>query len=284
MGIFGNLLGKLFGTSHNDDETPEVVKLEGRRKMDNSDTLIFTGQPDYTSTIMDGTENGSKISPAAIAAMQQETARISAANPIDGQINVKRGRGVGNMPQQMPPQPPRPQQQPFNPQMPPPPAQQAPQQYYPPQQQYYPQPQQPPIAPAQNIPISGDSQSEFYLDEPFSELVLTNNECHVIVDLPGVKKNDVSISLTPENDVKIVYTRNTYSDSIKGMVKGSKGKRPKIESQINIPDYLLGKHEVSYHIPRAVDESKITCSFEYGQVHVVLGLRVAVEGVTISIA
>lgn len=274
------LFGKIFGSAPDETE-PEVVKLEGRNTMD--DTLIFTGQPDYNATI--GIGDGPKVSPAVIEQMQKEDARISAQNLIPGQV-TNLGRGVGNNPMQPPPQ--NMQMQQYQPQQ----FQQPPQQFQQPQfqqqsyqymqapQQYQQQPQQ--YQEPQNIPISGQG-SQYFIEEPYSELVLTNTECHVIVDLPGVKSENIDISLTQENDVQITFTRTPFVDSIKPSVKGAKGKRPKIESQLNVPDFIIGKHTVSYHIPRAVDDKKIKCSFELGQVHVVLGLRASVEGVKINI-
>ena len=59
--------------------------------------------------------------------------------------------------------------------------------------------------------------------------------------------------------------------------------KPKITSQVNIPDYLLGTHTVVYPIPRPVDSNNIKPSFENGQFHIVLGFLTPLEGTAIKL-
>ena len=278
MGFLKKISAKLFGT----EEDVEVENLERRSTM--SDTLIFTGQPDYTSVIAsDYSGNGDPISAADIRRLQAEDARINASHPVPGQINnaPARPRGVSaSAPQQLPPG----VQYGGNYAVPPQnvPVQQQP--AYP--QQGYPQPVQQ-VAP-QPVPPPQQPQEHYFLEEPFSELVMTDTECHVLVDLPGIPRSDVDVQFTENNEVQITYTRNTFADQLVGDIKSGKtksksksegktrGKKEKLQvkKQVNIPDYLLGTHTVVYPIPRPVDDTKVECSFELGQVHVTLGLKV----------
>ena len=246
-----------------------------------SDTLIFTGQPDYTSVIAsDYSGNGDPISMESIKRMQEETARISASHPVPGQVNraPARPRGVSaSAPQQLPPG----TQYGGNYAVPQQPV---------PQQQVYQQPvyQQPVQQPVQQAPVQQQPPDNYFLEEPFSELVMTDTECHVLVDLPGIPRSDVDVQFTENNEVQITYTRNTFADKLVGDIKSGKtkskaksegkgkGKKEKLQvkKQVNIPEYLLGTHTVVYPIPRPVDDTKVECSFELGQVHVTLGLKV----------
>lgn len=284
MGLL-NLLGGLFH-GHKVD----VEYLAKRSNMAN-DTLIFTGQPDYTSVIAtDMNGNGDPISPQIIQQMAADDAKLNAAHPIAGQ-RMPRGRGVGVNTQQMPPQ--SPMQYPQQPQY----GQMAPS-YAPPavpaQQQYVPV-QQPPQG--INIPI-GNAQPQpaapqgGFLPEPFSELVMTDTECHLFVDLPGIPKENISIKLTQNNEVAVTFRRDTHvsvmSAAKQPAKKGEKGSKRKKEAtkwaaQVNIPDYLLGEHTVVYNIMKPVDENNIKCSFDLGQLHVTLGFRTPMEGKSISI-
>ena len=283
---FWDFIGGLFH-SHKG----EVDYLEKRSVMAN-DTLIFTGQPDYTSVIAtDDYGNGDPISPRIIQQMAADDAKLNAAHPIQGQ-RMPRGRGVGVNTQQMPPGPPPQQQQQYV--QPAQYGQMAPG-YAPPQ----PQPVQPaPAYPQQppqgiNIPIGQASQQnaapQGFLPEPYSELVFTDTECHIFVDLPGIPKENISIRLTQNNEVAVTFKRETrvsqMSTAKPAQKKGSKRKKDsnKLTAQVNIPDYLLGEHTVVYSIMKPVDENNISCSFDLGQLHVTLGFRTPMEGKAISI-
>ena len=259
-----------------------------------NDTLIFTGEPDYTSVISNGSADGSgtPISPRIIQQMAQEDARLNAAHPIVGQ-RPNRGRGVGVATHQPPPGAPvNPQsynQQPANY------GQLAPS--YTPQPMSY-QPQQPPQG--MNIPIGQPQPPQQppqqmqapvgMLAEPFSELVITDTECHLFVDLPGIPKENIGIKLTQNNEVAVTFKRETHvsimsAEAKPAQKKGGKKKKDatKWAAQVNIPDYLLGEHTVVYSIMKPVDENRISCSFDLGQLHVVLGFRTPLEGKSISI-
>jgi hypothetical protein len=142
-----------------------------------------------------------------------------------------------------------------------------------------------------SIPVQGaapQQQPLGFLEEPYSELLMTDEECHVIVDLPGLKKEDIDVKLTQDNEVAVTFTRSTFVSQMSAAPKKGAGKKKGKEktkwvSQVNIPDFLLGKHTVVYKILRPVDENNITCKFEYGQVHVILGFRTPMEGKSISI-
>lgn len=298
MGFLKNIAAKLFGAKDND--IVEIEHLERRTSMAEEDfgsTIIFNdGVPDYNVTL-GSTGDGERVSMSAIQRTQRETDMINQRNRVGG-----RGMGIGlnTMAQQPPPQP-HPQfagnyaqssmyQQP----------QQPPPQQVPAQQNYYQQPpQQVPVQ--QGVPIQQPTQQQqpqpvaqaaYYLQEPFSELVMTNDKCYVIVDLPGLTKEDVNVVLTPQNEVSITFTRKTFVDQLTAELKantkktkGGKGSKvkPKITSQVNIPDYLLGTHTVVYPIPRPVDTTNIKPSFEKGQLHLVLGFLTPLEGTTISL-
>ena len=262
-------------------------------------TIIFNnGVPDYNVTL-GNTGEGERVSMSAIQQTMRETDMINQRHRVGG-----RGMGIGlnTMAQQPAPQPMQNQQfagnyaQPSVYQQPQQP-QQIPPNYYPQQtvQQQVPQIQPMP----QGIPITQppqqqqpQPQSAYYLQEPFSELIMTNDECHVIVDLPGIMKENVSATLTPQNEVSITFTRNTYVDKLTAelkaakKIKGAKGTsktKPKLTSQVNIPDYLLGTHTVVYPIPRPVDSNNIKWKFDNGQFHLTLGFLTPLEGTTIKL-
>lgn len=303
MGFLKNIAAKLFGAKH--DDIVEIEHLKRRSSMAEDDfgsTIIFNnGVPDYNVTL-GNTGEGERVSMAAIQRTQRETEMINQRNRVGG-----RGMGIGlnTMAQQPPPQP----NQQFAGNYAQPAVYQQPQQpqQAPVQPNYYQQPAQPvqPVqqapAPQQGVPIPINQpqqqqqpsvQSAYYLQEPFSELVMTNDECHVIVDLPGIQKENVNIVLTPQNEVSVTFTRTTFVDGLTARLKantkkskGGKGSKakPKITSQVNIPDYLLGTHTVVYPIPRPVDTQNIKHSFENGQLHLTLGFLTPLEGTTISI-
>ena len=296
MGFLKNIAAKLFGAK--DDDIVEVEHLKRRSSMAEEDfgsTIIFNnGVPDYNVTL-GNTGEGERVSMSAIQQTMRETDMINQRHRVGG-----RGMGIGlnTMAQQPAPQP-MPQNQQFagnyaqpnmyhQPQQP----QQPPPGYYPQQPQ---QPVQQPVQQPQGIPITQQPQqpqSGYYLQEPFSELVMTNDECHVIVDLPGIPKENVSATLTPQNEVSITFTRHTFVDKLTAeiksakKVKGQKGSpkaKPKLTSQVNIPDYLLGTHTVVYPIPRPVDSNNIKSSFDNGQFHIVLGFLTPLEGTAIKL-
>jgi len=283
MGLFG----KIRDLFHGDKIEIETIKARSNMDEQNS-TLIFNGMPDYTSVVgVDYSGNGTPVNPQIINRMAEDDAKRN--EQINRQLGLPtasqppRGMGVGvnNMANQVPPGAPVNYNQPAQPYN-----------QYPQQPQYQQQPAGQPI-PIQNSapPPPPPPQNAFaYLQEPFSELLQTDDECHVIVDLPGIKKENVDIRLTDNNEVAITFTRTTFVDqksaepkgAKKGQKRSSKNKT-KWLSQVNIPDYLLGKHTVVYKIMRPVDENNIKCSFEYGQVHVILGFRAPIEGKPISI-
>lgn len=288
------LLNFINGLFHGDKVEVEYL---GKRSNMANDTLIFTGQPDYNSVIGQ-TGEGDRISPQIIQQMAEETARISANNPVPGQ-RMPRGRGVGVNTQQMPPAAPIAPPQPGYGQQPANYGQLAP--GYAPQPQPQPmsyQPQQPPQG--MNIPIGQAPQPQpqpqpmqapmGMLAEPFSELVITDTECHLFVDLPGIPKENIGIKLTQNNEVAVTFHRDTHvslmsAEAKPTQKKGGKKKKEatKWAAQVNIPDYLLGDHTVVYSIMKPVDENRISCSFDLGQLHVVLGFRTPLEGKSISI-
>lgn len=297
MGFLKNIAAKIFGAK--DDDIVEVEHLERRSSMAEEDfgsTIIFNnGVPDYNVTF-GHTGDGERVSMDSIQRIQRETEMINQRNRVGG-----RGMGIGlnTMAQQPPPQPnqqfagnyaqPAVYQQPQQPQQVPvqPNYYQQPVQQVPAQQQVPIQQQPPPQQQPQLV-----AQSAYYLQEPFSELVMTNDTCYVIVDLPGLTKDDVNIVLTPQNEVSITFTRKTFVDSLTAEMKantkktkGSKGSKtkPKITSQVNIPDYLLGTHTVVYPIPRPVDTQKIKRSFANGQLHLELGFLTPLEGTSITL-
>lgn len=262
-------------------------------------TIIFNnGVPDYNVTL-GNTGEGERVSMSAIQQTMRETDMINQRHRVGG-----RGMGIGlnTMAQQPAPQPMQNQQfagnyaQPSVYQQPQQPQQVPPQYYQQPVQQPVQQMQQPQ---QQGIPITQQPQqqqqqpqSAYYLQEPFSELIMTNDECHVIVDLPGITKENVTATLTPQNEVSITFTRTTYVDKLTAelkaakKVKGAKGaakSKPKITSQVNIPDYLLGTHTVVYPIPRPVDSNNIKWTFDNGQFHLTLGFLTPLEGTTIKL-
>ena len=259
---------------------------------DQNSTLIFTGMPDYTSVIAtDDQGGGIPINPRVIDQMAKDDANNNVQlNQRFGlpQQNHPRGRGVGvnSMSQQMPPGPPTAYQQPVQTQY----GGQFAGGYQPPVVQ---QPMQPQQVPPQgvNIPVQGQAPQSApvgFLEEPYSELLMTDEECHVIVDLPGIRKENIDVKLTPDNEVAVTFSRSTFVSQMSAAPKKGTGKKrgkdkPKWVSQVNIPDFLLGKHTVVYKILRPVDENNIKCSFEYGQVHVILGFRTPLEGKSISI-
>ena len=297
------LLNFITGLFHGDKV--EVEYITQRSNM--NDTLIFTGEPDYTSVISNGSADGSgtPISPRIIQQMAQEDARLNAANPIAGQ-RPNRGRGVGVATHQPPPgapiNPPNPNGnyvQPanygqfaggYNVQTGVPNG--VPQGNYM-QTNVQGQPQG-----GINIPINGAPQQQNMtaqapvglLAEPFSELVITDTECHLFVDLPGIPKENIGIKLTQNNEVAVTFKRETHvsimsAEAKTTQKKGSKKKKDatKWAAQVNIPEYLLGEHTVVYSIMKPVDENRISCSFDLGQLHVVLGFRTPLEGKSIVI-
>jgi HSP20 family molecular chaperone IbpA len=295
MGFWKNIATKLFGDGDDDDDVVEVEHLKRRSNMAEADfgsTIIFNnGVPDYNVTLGQ-TGEGERVSMAAIQQAQRETDMINQRYRIGN--GAARGVGVNSMAQQPPPRPINNQQQFAG-------SYQAPVYQ---QQGYYQQPVQQPMQPqpvpmqqqippqGQPIPLTQDSSDPAILREPFSELVMTTDTCHVLVDLPGLTKSDVNIVLTPQNEVSITFTRKTFVDGLTAELKastkktkGSKGSKvkPKITSQVNIPDYLLGTHNVVYPIPRPVDTQNIKRSFENGQLHLILGFLTPLEGTTISI-
>lgn len=294
MGFWKNIATKLFGDSDDDDEVVEVEHLKRRSNMAEEDfgsTIIFNnGVPDYNVTLGQ-TGEGERVSMAAIQQAQRETDMINQRYRIGN--GAARGVGVNSMAQQPPPRPINNQQQFAG-------SYQAPvyqqQGYYQqpvqqPMQQQMQQPMQQQIPPqGQPIPLTQDSNDPAILREPFSELVMTTDTCHVLVDLPGLTKSDVNIVLTPQNEVSITFTRRTFVDSLTNELKASAKKtktksktKPKITSQVNIPDFLLGTHTVVYPIPRPVDTKKIGKSFENGQLHLTLGFLTPLEGTAINL-
>ena len=274
MGFFKNIAAKLFGAK--DDDIVEVEHLKRRSSMAEEDfgsTIIFNnGVPDYNVTL-GNTGEGERVSMSAIQQTMRETDMINQRHRVGG-----RGMGIGlnTMAQQPAPQPMQNQQFAGN--------------YA--QPSVYQQPQQQQGIPITQQPQQQQPQSAYYLQEPFSELIMTNDECHVIVDLPGISKENVSATLTPQNEVSITFTRTTYVDKLTAelkaakKVKGAKGAsktKPKITSQVNIPDYLLGTHTVVYPIPRPVDSNNIKSSFDNGQFHIVLGFLTPLEGTAIKL-
>lgn len=293
------LLNFINGLFHGDKVEVEYL---GKRSNMANDTLIFTGQPDYNSVIgdhipNDGMDNvGVPVTPQLINQVNSDTAKRGSQMMIPGQ-RMPRGRGVGVNTQQMPPAAPIAPPQPGYGQQPANYGQLAP--GYAPQPQPQPmsyQPQQPPQG--MNIPIGQAPQPQpqpmqapmGMLAEPFSELVITDTECHLFVDLPGIPKENIGIKLTQNNEVAVTFHRDTHvslmsAEAKPTQKKGGKKKKEatKWAAQVNIPDYLLGDHTVVYSIMKPVDENRISCSFDLGQLHVVLGFRTPLEGKSISI-
>lgn len=287
MGIFG----KIRDLFHGDKVEVETIERRSVKMDEQNSTLIFNGMPDYNSVIAtDNQGGGIPISPRIINQMAADDAKNN--NQLNQRFGLPqtgtppRGRGVGvnSMSQQMPPMAPQ-----YPPQQPQPQYGQLAPGYQPPVQQ----PMQPQPMPPQgmNIPIQGAAPAQQplgFLEEPYSELLMTDEACHVIVDLPGIKKEDVDIKLTQDNEVAVTFTRSTFVSQMSAAPKKGTGKKKGKEktkwvSQVNIPEFLLGKHTVVYKIIRPVDENNITCKFEYGQVHVILGFRTPLEGKSISI-
>lgn len=264
-----------------------------------NDTLIFTGEPDYASVISNGSADGSgtPINPRIIRQMAEDDARINATHPIAGQRTTS-GRGVGVATRQPPPGVPI---------VPPNTGYAQPANYgqlaggYNVQNGGVPGQYAAPVQTAPQgitIPIGtqpAQQQAQTsapmgMLAEPFSELVITDTECHLFVDLPGIPKENIGIKLTQNNEVAVTFKRDTHvaimsAEAAKQPKKAGKKKKDatKWAAQVNIPEYLLGEHTVVYSIMKPVDENRISCSFDLGQLHVVLGFRTPLEGKSIAI-
>lgn len=285
------LLHFITGLLH--DDTVEVEYIKERSSM--NDTLIFTGEPDYTSVISNGMSDGSgtPISPRIIQQMANDDARLNASHPVPGQ-RPARGRGVGVNTQQMPPAPPNAmppnygQQPPYG-QLAPgyappcPPAQAQPGAVPPPAYQQ-------PVQPVQQVQPPPSQSPLNFLQEPFSEMVMTDTECHLFIDLPGMTKDDIELDLTDNNDIKVTFTRKTRVSVMSAQAKPvakKTGKKKKDDSkwvaQVNIPEYLLGTHTVVYNIMKPFDEDNIDCKFELGQLHITLKFRTPLSGRKITI-
>ena len=240
MGFWKNIATKLFGDGDDDDDdVVEVEHLKRRSNMAEEDfgsTIIFNnGVPDYNVTLGQ-TGEGERVSMAAIQQAQRETDMINQRYRIGN--GAARGVGVNSMAQQPPPRPINNQQQFAG-------SYQAPVYQ---QQGYYQQPVQQPMQPqpvpmqqqippqGQPIPLTQDSSDPAILREPFSELVMTTDTCHVLVDLPGLTKSDVNIVLTPQNEVSITFTRRTFVDSLTNELKAS-AKKAKTKSKANAASF-----------------------------------------------
>lgn len=276
VGIFKRILSA-FGWNGEDTGNDEPVK--DTRMSENSDTLIFgDGEPDMNTSIGFNGEN--RMSPSMIRANSQINNDIKVGDAIGARRNRQMPMSAPASPMQQPRQ------------MPPQPMgyQQPQQQYYQqpmrqqPQQQYYQQPmmqqyQQPMYQPQPEMQDDQDMQS----NEPFYERVLVNNTYHLYVDLPGVKKQGLSVQYV-NSEVVVSGQRTSMVEVWKSKLKGNKGKKPVFEPDVNIPDYLLGKFKFSFYFPLSVDETTVKADFEDGILHVSMELRATATGVNVSIA
>ena len=119
--------------------------------------------------------------------------------------------------------------------------------------------------------------------EPFYEMILANNTYHFFVDLPGVDKNTVDVQYF-NGAVRITGVRELQSNLMKKTLKGEKGKRPVLETQVTVPEYLTGKFEFSFDFPLPIDEDSVKGSFKDGVLHVTMELRASTtRGVKVAI-
>lgn len=233
-------------------------------------TIVFDGNPDPNTAIgMDGEQ---RMSARMIEANSTINNDVSARHTIPGQVQRRRPMAPSAPVQQpqMPPPQPMQYQQPY-PQYQQYPAYQQPQypQYQQPVQQQYAQPAQ----------QGGDDAAS---DEPYSELILVNDVYHCYFDLPGVKKSSLAVKYV-NGQLEIGGTRTSKLDEWKGKLKGNKGKKPVLESQVTVPDYLFGKFKFSFYLPLPVDEDTIKADMDEGILHVSMQLRSSSGGVSVSV-
>eukprot|EP01106_Pelomyxa_sp_JSP_P006956 TRINITY_DN2134_c0_g1_i1.p2 TRINITY_DN2134_c0_g1~~TRINITY_DN2134_c0_g1_i1.p2 ORF type:complete len:125 (-),score=42.08 TRINITY_DN2134_c0_g1_i1:91-465(-) len=94
---------------------------------------------------------------------------------------------------------------------------------------------------------------------PVTDLKETPADFQVVMELPGVRKEDVVIDLQPEGVL-----------SIKGKKEQEKPEEGKGKEKWHRVERHFGTFERSFTVPKGVDGSKITAAFESGVLRVTI--------------
>jgi HSP20 family protein len=193
----------------------------------------------------------------------RDAERISKGDVPDG-VDIP---GLGHTSNQKPNQPhiprPRPPQQ----------RQQIPiQQNHQPQQNM--QPQQPVAQQPRPQPRPQQKQQPVS-SYPFVEIAALNDSYFLFMDLPGVKKDTLSIKYDGSNIT--VSGIRISSLEIMEKEKAKKRNRKILNKNITVPDYLLGKFEFKFPFKKRIDEAKILAKFEDGILNIELPFIIKLE-------
>ena len=105
------------------------------------------------------------------------------------------------------------------------------------------------------------------------------NEVHIVAEMPGIKAEDIEITL----DSNVLTIRGEKKDlrempAKQGEQKGeAEGQRPRSEVRWHMQSQSYGRFMRQYQLPASVDESKVTASFKDGLLHVEIERRQEVK-------
>lgn len=124
-----------------------------------------------------------------------------------------------------------------------------------------------------NIEVKEDKQSWENLISaeisyaPLADIYETDNEFVLIADMPGVKKEDVSLKL--EDGAMLIFGKIDYNDVI--------------NRKFILKEKETGHFFRKFKISDSIDESKVSAKFDNGQLIVVLPKHERVKPRTITI-
>lgn len=279
--------------------------------LDDGPTLIYSDEPNMSDTVTDQTGRVMYNASSVARASNAMIANINQTHLVPGQV-VQRPR---QRPVQQPVQQPAQQPVPVAPEQetvviqPPPPPQ--PQQVY--QQPVYQQPvyqqpvyqqpygyqQQPPAYGFQQPPQQSQPGDDIKLVEgeqvalapnfPNYEMIQVNDTYHLYIDLPGVKKEDLSMNFSG-GSLYVRGHRDLMCEQFrpkggKGKGKGNKGKRPVYLALVGVGRHLLGDFSFPFYFPKPVDTSpkSFKANLTDGILHVEMKIAGADTGISIGI-
>lgn len=111
------------------------------------------------------------------------------------------------------------------------------------------------------LPTASDQRQQQLLPSMRIDLKDTDDAVHVSADLPGVKKEDVQVSFSPDRVLTISAERKTQEEETDSATKSVYKERS------------FGQIHRSLRLPRTVNTEDATCRFENGVLDIRVGKK-----------
>jgi len=119
----------------------------------------------------------------------------------------------------------------------------------------------------QNIDIQQTEQNPTY---PPLQMAMVEGAYHIFIDLAGVKKEDLQVTLDNGHLVIVGKRINSIDALRKEIKKGKRGKDPILNAKSTVQPSLFNKFKFRFPFNRNIDEPNMVAKFDMGVLYVIL--------------